>query len=83
MSAQKLFDDTEDISWKKEWKDMPEFTQEPQKPFAQITVRFETQEDLDDFSRLICQKLTKKTKSIWHPKLTRGIHSNKKYVFKP
>lgn len=50
-----------------EWFGMPEFVQEKQKPFAQIICRFETQEDLDAFAKLIGQKLTPKTKSIWHP----------------
>jgi len=50
-----------------EWIDMPEFVQEKQKPFAQIICRFESEEDLDSFAQLIGQKLTPKTKSIWHP----------------
>ena len=53
--------------WKKEWKDMPEFVQEKQKPYAQITFRFEREEDLRAFAELIGQKLTEKTKSAWHP----------------
>jgi hypothetical protein len=46
---------------------MPEFQQERKKPVSQITVRFETQDDMDNFAELIGQKLTLKTKSIWHP----------------
>jgi hypothetical protein len=65
--------------WESEWQGMPEFVQEKQKPFSQIIVRFETQEDLDEFSRLIGQKLTPKTKSIWHPQLVRGINAGKRY----
>lgn len=53
--------------WKEEWKGMPEFVQEKQKPYSTINVRCETKEDLEDFARLIGQKLTNKTKSIWHP----------------
>jgi len=34
-------------------------------------VRFETKEDLEDFANLIGQKLTPKTKSIWHPEKQR------------
>lgn len=63
-----------------EWKDMPEFVQEKQEPYAKLIVRFETKEDLEEFAKLINQKLTKKTKSIWHPELIRGIHSAKRYV---
>ncbi len=50
-----------------EWVDMPEFVQEKKEPFAKIIIRFETEEDLHEFSKLINQKLTPKTKSIWHP----------------
>jgi len=63
----------------KEWQDMPEFVQEQQKPFSKIIVRGETEEDLQEFAKLIGQKLTPKTKSIWHPKLVRGKHSHKRY----
>lgn len=63
----------------KEWQDMPEFVQPEQKPFSKIIVRFETEEELNEFSELIGQKLTPKTKSIWHPKLVRGKHSHKRY----
>jgi hypothetical protein len=63
-----------------EWKDMPEFVQERQDPYAKIIIRFETKEDLEEFSKLIGQKLTQKTKSIWHPELQRGINSAKRYV---
>lgn len=64
----------------KEWVGMPEFVQEKQRPFAKIIFRFETEKDLDEFSKLIGQKLTKKTKSAWFPQLVRGINSNKRYV---
>ena len=63
----------------KEWQDMPEFVQEQQKPFSKIIVRCETEEDLQEFAELIGQKLTPKTKSIWHPKLVRGKNANKRY----
>ena len=67
------------FNWRDEWKDMPEFIQEKQDPFAKIIVRFENENDLNEFSEIIKQKLTPKTKSIWHPKLTRGINSKKRY----
>jgi hypothetical protein len=53
--------------WEKEWQGMPEYVQGKIKPYAVVVVRFETQDDLEDFSVMIGQKLTKKTKSIWHP----------------
>lgn len=75
-----LFGEKDYADVQNEWKDMPEFVQEKQKPFKQIIVRFATEEDLKSFSDLIGQKLTLKTKSIWHPVLPRGLHSNKRYV---
>ena len=63
-----------------EWEGMPEFVQEKQEPFSKIIVRFETEDDLNEFANLIGQKLTPKTKSIWHPKLDRGKHSLKRYI---
>jgi hypothetical protein len=50
-----------------EWDNMPEFVQEKKEPFSKITIRFETEKDLNEFAQLIGQKLTPKTKSIWHP----------------
>ena len=53
--------------WQKEWQDMPEFVQEKKECFAKIIFRFETNEDLQNFAKLIGQKLTVKTKSAWFP----------------
>ncbi len=56
-----------DPSWKEHWKDMPEFVQEAQRPYSQIIFRFDSEEDLQEFAKIIGQKLTKKTKSAWFP----------------
>lgn len=70
----RLFESEEpEHDWRKEWKGMPEFVQEEKKPFATIIVRFATEADLKDFSQRIGQKLTPRTKSIWHPELIRGL----------
>lgn len=62
------------------WVGMPEFVQEKQEPYACIKVRFESEEALQSFAELIGQPLTQKTKSIWHPKLLKGVNSDKRYV---
>jgi hypothetical protein len=62
-------------NWKEEWLDMPEFIQDKQEPYAKIIIRFDNEKDLNDFSKLINQPLNNKTKSIWFPKLIRGITS--------
>lgn len=55
------------------WIGMPEFTQEAKKPYQQLIVRFRNEEDVQEFANLIGQKITNKTKSLWHPILQRGL----------
>lgn len=76
--TQKIFEEDQDVFL--EWKDMPEFIQTKQEPYSQIIVRFRNQEDLDEFAQMIGQKLTVKTKSIWHPELVRGVHGKKRWI---
>lgn len=75
-----LFKKLPEKEWEKEWVGMPEFTQEKQRPYAQIIFRFNDERDLQEFAKLIGQKLTNKTKSAWHPKLIRGTNSIRRYV---
>ena len=76
-SQDSLFSDIE--TWKAEWIGMPEFIQEKLEPYAEIIVRFANKQSLEEFASMIGQKLTEKTKSIWHPKLVRGFHSGMRY----
>ena len=58
-----------------EWVGMPEFVQEKKEIFKELIIRFETEDDYLDFQKRIEQKLTNKTKSIWHPfKSHWGLH---------
>jgi hypothetical protein len=66
-----------------EWVGMPEFVQEKKEPFKTLIVRFETESDYKDFENLICQKLTIKTKSIWHPFKSHWGLSKKVYIDEP
>jgi hypothetical protein len=50
-----------------EWVGMPEFVQEKKEQFKELIIRFNTEADYLDFQNIIGQKLTMKTKSIWHP----------------
>jgi hypothetical protein len=70
---------TEDVATE-EWKQMPEFIQNKQEAYAKIIVRLNSEEDLEDLSKRLGQNLTRKTKSIWHPKLVRGKDSDKRWV---
>lgn len=75
-----LFEATAD--WREEWRGMPEFVQERSREYAKLTIRFRSEEDLQDFARLIGQKLNKKSQCTWHPELKRGElgNSGKRYV---
>lgn len=63
-----------------EWVGMPEFVQEKKEPFKELIVRFETEGDYKDFADAINQKLTIKTKSIWHPFKSHWGLSKKVYI---
>lgn len=79
MKQKDLFNYSKSEEWKKEWIDMPEFVQEKQEPYLKLIVRFETEEDMIEFSNIIGQKITKKTKSIWHPFRSHWGNNNKIY----
>lgn len=64
-----FFGDFREHKWKKEWQDMPEFIQEDLTPFKSVIVHFENREDMDSFAKLVEQRITKKTKFIWYPKV--------------
>jgi hypothetical protein len=63
-----------------EWVGMPEFVQEKKEPFSQLIIRFETEADLSEFAEIIGQKLTPRTKSIWHPFKSHWRSERKVYV---
>jgi len=67
-------------SWKKHWKNMPEFVQEANEPYKRLTLSFRTKEDYEKFAKLIDQKLTEKTKSIWYPALDRTGNSLLRWI---
>ena len=48
------------------WKGLPEFEQN-QEQWKTLNIKFRNEEDMNAFSKLIGQKLTKKTKGIWYP----------------
>jgi len=49
------------------WKGMPEFEHEDKTSEFSIKVHFANIEDIHEFSKLISQTVTEKTKSIWYP----------------
>lgn len=66
-----------------EWKGMPEFVQVKQKPYAQIIFRFDSEAALQEFAKIIGQKLTVKTKSAWHPFKSHWGKEKKIYADEP
>lgn len=64
-----------------EWDGMPEFEQQDKMPFRTIWVHFENQEAVDEFSRLVEQSFTSKTKFMWFPRATMPHETvNQQYV---
>jgi len=55
---------------KEHWDGMPEFMQENLLAFRQLIVNFTCEDDWKAFFKLVEQKGTDKTKSIWFPKQT-------------
>jgi len=62
-----------------EWQGMPEFENTP-KAHRTLYVHFETPGDVEQFSRIIGQSLTDKTKSIWFPEKQTGDSSSKVFL---
>lgn len=81
--AATLFDgweESQEAEWKRYWKGMPEFVQEDNHPYMKIYVSFRNEEDYNEFAELVGQKLSKKTKSIWYPKLERDANFLKRWI---
>lgn len=66
--------------WEKEWKGMPEFKQLDMEPWKSVVVQFESEKDMLEFGRLVNQKITFKTPSIWFPKVDPTPAINKLWV---
>ena len=74
----KLFEVKE--TWEKEWEGMPEYNQKDLSAYKSLIVNFETREDMLAFSKLVNQRLTYKTQSIWYPEATINRYANKRYI---
>lgn len=64
----------------KHWVGMPEFVQEKKEPYREIEIHFSSEEDMNNFSKLLKQTITRKTIAIWFPKLERGKDNYLRYV---
>ncbi len=66
--------------WKKEWQGMPEYEHENLEPWKTLYVHFEDRKAMDNFSKLVEQSLTSRTRSIWYPEAEIGRFAGKAYV---
>ena len=74
---------TENNPWQKEWQDMPEFINEEKgEGYQSIIVRFYSEQDVADFSKLIGQNIYPTTKSIWFPTIVIETMMDKVYTDK-
>jgi hypothetical protein len=61
------------------WKGMPEFEQEDKTAYQSIHVHFKTEQDVEDFARLINQTITDRTRSLWFPFIEIERYADKRY----
>lgn len=69
-----------DVDWKKHWVGMPEFENEAKKAHKSLTIHFRNEEDYQEFSQLVEQPLTRKSKSIWYPALSNYKNSLLRWI---
>ncbi len=62
------------------WRGMPEFEQADLTAWKTIHVHFKNREAYEEFSRLINQTLTDKTRSVWYPPAEIGRYADKRYA---
>ena len=65
-----------DKEWEKEWKDMPEFIQEDLTSYRKIIVHFRNEKDVQEFAKLINQKITHKQPTLWYPYMPNSVCSH-------
>lgn len=60
-----LHEFSSDEEW--EWANMPDYNSNKGGGIQVLIVHFETQADVDEFAKLVDQKISSKTKAIWYP----------------
>lgn len=63
-----------DIDPADEWTDMPEYQHGDKRAVHDIIVHFASEEDVQEFARVIGQKISDKSKYIWFPPQTDDSH---------
>jgi len=60
-------DKSEELDWKSEWKDMPDYSQGDKKAVKRVVINFETVEDMEEFNKITGLSVTMKTKGVFYP----------------
>jgi hypothetical protein len=66
-------------AWTEHWQGMPGFEQKDLEPDKTILVHFKDEADRLAFSKLVGQKITTETRSIWYPAAEIGRYANKRF----
>lgn len=67
-------------SWEDSWKGMPDYRHEDLMPKSSMIVHFRNDRDRLEFQRVIDQRFSPQTKSIWFPKAEIGVAADKVWV---
>ena len=67
---------------KNEWQDMPQYNNQDCRPYRTILVHFKADSDINEFSKILEQNITEKTKFIWFPKAEITKVSNLRFTLK-
>ena len=65
-----------------EWVGMPEYDNNDMTAYKTLKVHFRNQKDIMLFAKLLNQKITSDTKSLWYPSLTKETFTDMDYVEK-
>jgi hypothetical protein len=76
--AEELEDDSFDPN--QHWDDMPECDNDDLTPFQAVIVNFANREDRKAFEKLVGQKITDSTRSIWFPEAEDAPYKGTQYV---
>lgn len=66
-------------AWEEHWWQMPEFSHEDLAPKRQLIVSFASEDELQQFSEVISQKITALTRSVWFKPQPLGVYRDKSY----
>lgn len=77
-----LFGDAE--WWEESWKGMPKFEQKNLNPWHSILVELQTEQSVEEFSKLLGQRIPEDTgritRSIWFPEAEIGVAKGKRWI---